>query len=161
LGKSKGGNTVDKVWNIVEPIARELGLMIWDIRYVKEGASWFLRIFIDKEDAVTIEDCERLSKAIDQPLDDADPVCESYYLEVSSPGLGRELSRSEHFELLEGEEIRIKLIRPVDNVKELTGLLAGYADGIITINKDGHLISIKKSDCSKISLNDDKYIGGF
>ena len=161
MAKSKGGNTVDRVWKIVEPIAEELDLFIWDIRFVKEGASWFLRIFIDNDDGISIDDCERMSKAIDKPLDDEDPIVESYYLEVSSPGLGRELTRPEHYEILKGEEIKIKLFRPKDGVKEYVGELIGLSDGIITIVKDGLEIQVLKTEASQIKLNDDKDIGGF
>ena len=100
-------NTVSKVESLVRPFADELGLKIWDIRYLKEGASWFLRIFIDKEGGVDIDDCERLSRAIDEPLDTADIIKDAYFLEVSSPGLFRELTRPEHFEEFEGVEVPV------------------------------------------------------
>lgn len=83
--KGKGGNTVAAVWEIAAPIAEQLGLSIWDIRFQKEGVSWYLRIYIDKEGGVGITDCENFSRAVDGPLDDADPIEQSYYLEVSSP----------------------------------------------------------------------------
>ena len=98
MPKGKGGNTVAAVWDIAAPIAEQLGLDIWDIRFVKEGADWFLRIFIDKDGGVTIEDCENMSRAMDAPLDEADPIPQSYCLEVSSPGVERELTRDSHFE---------------------------------------------------------------
>ena len=82
-------STVDKVLSIIAPIAKEQGLDIWDVRYLKEGASYFLRIFIEKPEGITIDDCENFSRAIDEPLDEADPIKENYFLEVSSPGLGR------------------------------------------------------------------------
>ena len=93
MAKKEKGNTVAAVWQIAQPIAESLGLELWDVRFVKEGADWFLRIFIDKEDGVSIDDCEAMSRAIDKPLDDADPISQSYCLEVSSPGVERELVR--------------------------------------------------------------------
>ena len=99
--------TAQKVYDVVKPFADELSLDIWDIQYVKEGSAWFLRIFIDKDGGVDITDCENLSRAIDEPLDVADPIKESYYLEVSSAGLGRELVHPEHFEMLKGETITV------------------------------------------------------
>ena len=95
--KKKGGNTVALVRRLAEPIARDLGLMLWDVRFVKEGADWFLRIFIDKPEGIGIEDCEAMSRAINGPLDELDPVEQSYCLEVCSPGMNRELTRDEHF----------------------------------------------------------------
>ena len=96
-GKGKGGNTVAAVWEIAAPVAEQLGLSIWDIRFQKEGVSWYLRIYIDKEGGVGITDCENFSRAVDGPLDEADPIEQSYYLEVSSPGVERQLTRDEHF----------------------------------------------------------------
>ena len=110
---AKGKNTVTAVWEIVEPYAKELGLEIWDVRFLKEGASWYLRIFIDKDGGVGIDDCVNLSHAIDKPLDESDPIEQAYYLEVSSPGIERDLVRPEHFEAYIGEKVKVKMIRPV------------------------------------------------
>lgn len=147
--------TAQKVYDIIKPYADELGLDIWDIRYVKEGSAWFLRIFIDKFEGIDITDCENLSRAIDEPLDKADPIKESYYLEVSSPGLGRELTRPEHFGTLAGEEVTVKLIRPRDGEKEFIGTLCGYDNGEVTLNIGGEDVAFEKSEISKVKLNDD------
>ena len=147
--------TAQKVYDVVKPFADELSLDIWDIRYTKEGSAWFLRIFIDKDGGIDITDCENLSRAIDEPLDKADPIKESYYLEVSSPGLGRELTRAEHFEKLNGQQITVKLIRPRDGEKEFVGVLCGYNNGAVTIDIDGDEITFEKSEISKVKLNDD------
>ena len=98
MKESKGSAVSESVRAMAEPIVAELGLGIWDVRYVKEGAEWYLRIFIDKEEGVSIDDCEAVSRALDEPLDKLDPIKEAYILEVSSPGLERELTRFEHFE---------------------------------------------------------------
>ena len=152
--KSKGGSTVSKVWAIAEPIANELGLTLWDIRFVKEGASWFLHIFIDKEGGVTVDDCADFSHAIDKPLDEADPIDQSYYLEVSSTGIERELTRPEHFEMMQGRNILIRLIRAVDGERDLNGSLEAFKDNVITLNTDGQTREIKKSDTVWVKLDD-------
>ena len=149
MAKGKGGNTVAAVWEIAEPIAAELGLKLWDIRFVKEGADWFLRIFIDKDGGVGITDCENMSRAIDKPLDDADPIEQSYCLEVSSPGIERDLSRESHFEACKGEKIKVKLIRAVDGIRE-------YYEGmkIVLRLEDGSAMNIEKKETSYIKLDD-------
>ncbi|MBQ2676555.1 MAG: ribosome maturation factor RimP [Clostridia bacterium] len=152
------GSTADRVRSLAEPIAAELNLRIWDVRYVKEGASWFLRIFIDSDEGITIDDCENFSRAIDAPLDEADMISESYYLEVSSPGLGRELTRPEHFEILKGEEIKVRLIRPKDGQKEFEGILQSFENDTVSILSGTEVLSFTKAEISKVRLNDDKDI---
>lgn len=147
-------NTVSKVYEIVAPFAKELGLEIWDIRYLKEGASYFLRIFIDKEEGVTIDDCENLSRAIDEPLDLADPIKEAYFLEVSSAGLGRELIRPEHFERFLGDKIVAKLYKALNGKKEIIGKLVDYENGNVVIECNGEDIALQKGEYSKINLDD-------
>lgn len=127
-------NTADTVFDIVEPYAKQLGLEIYDIEYVKEGADYFLRIFIDKPDgAISTDDCETFSRAIDSELDKADPIQESYYLEVSSVGLDRHLKLDKDFERFMGEMIEVKLYAPINNIKEFYGELCGYDNGEITV----------------------------
>ena len=82
-------NTVEAVTELVEPIVQEMGLQLWDVRFLKEGAQWYLRIFIDKDSGVTIDDCENVTRAVDEPLDALDPIEQNYILEVSSPGIER------------------------------------------------------------------------
>lgn len=147
-------NTAEKVLSIIAPIAKSQGLEIWDVRYLKEGASYFLRIFIDKEEGITIDDCERFSRAIDQPLDEADPIKEAYFLEVSSPGLGRELVREEHFKEFIGEEIIVKLYKAIDKRKELTGKLVDYENGVLVIEYNNENLKLQKNEYSKVNLND-------
>ena len=134
MPKGKGGNTVAAVWEIAKPVADELGLDIWDIRFVKEGSDWFLRIFIDKEGGVGITDCENMSRAIDKPLDEADPIEQSYCLEVSSPGIERDLTRDSHFEACKGQKIKIKLIRALDGKREFSGILEDYDGKAVTMS---------------------------
>lgn len=153
--KGKGGNTVNTVWEIAEPIAQSLGLEIWDVRFEKEGADWFLRIFIDKEGGVSIDDCVDMSHAIDKPLDEADPIEQSYCLEVSSPGLERDLKRDAHFEKSLGEKIMVKLIRPVDGQREFKGTLESYDNGNFELLlEDGTKLMINKKETSYVKLDD-------
>ena len=147
-------SVAEKVLTIIAPIAENQGLKIWDVRYLKEGASYFLRIFIDKEDGVTIDDCEAFSRAIDEPLDKADPIKESYFLEVSSPGLGRELTKEEHFKKFIGDEVIVKLFRPIEKQKEFIGKLVDYENGKVVIECNDETIEFQKNDISKVNLND-------
>ncbi len=153
--KGKGGNTVKTVWEIAEPIANGLGYELWDVRFEKEGADWFLRVFIDKEDGISINDCVDMSHAIDKPLDEADPIEQSYCLEVSSPGIERDLKRDTHFEKCEGQKIMVKLIRPVDGEREFKGILGKYENGIFELClEDGRTLMINKKETSYVKLDD-------
>ena len=157
MANSKGKNTVSTVEEIARPIADELGLRIWGVRYLKEGSQWFLRVFIDKDGGVDINDCERMSRALDEPLDQADPIDGEYILEVSSPGIERELVRPEHFAAFIGADIMVKMIRPIDGIgKEFKGVLTDYADGAVTITDHSgeNTVTINKKDAAYIKLDD-------
>lgn len=161
--KKKGGNTVQLVWRMAQPIAESLGLEIWDVRFVKEGAEWYLRIFIDKPEGIDIEDCEAMSRAVDGPLDELDAIDQSYCLEVCSPGLERELIRPEHFERFEGAPVQVRMIRPLPSgEKELSGILGGFQDGIITLIREGEEpLQFPKKDTVFVKLDDfDDDFGG-
>ena len=152
---AKGGNTVKIVWDIVEPLAAELGLSIWDVRFLKEGSQWYLRVFIDKDGGVGIDDCVNLSHAIDGPIDEANPIEQAYILEVSSPGVERDLIRDEHFTAFIGEKIKVKMIRPVEGKREFSGILESYEDGNITIRlEDESGFSFTKKEASFVKLDD-------
>lgn len=153
----KSSNTVQRVWSVVEPIVKELGLELWDVRFVKEGADWFLRVFIDSENGVNINDCEAVSRAIDKPLDDEDPITQAYTLEVCSPGLERPLVRDEHFEKFIGADIIVKMIRPIDGIgKEFKGVLTAYDDGNVTVtdHSGDNQVEITTKDAAWIKLDD-------
>lgn len=153
--KGKGGNTVNTVWQLAEPLAKELGLELWDVRFEKEGADWFLRIFIDKEGGVSIDDCVDMSHAIDKPLDEADPIEQSYCLEVCSPGVERELKRDEHFLKFIGSPVMVKLIRPLENKREYNGILESYENGSFELRlDDGTGLMLNKKETSYVKLDD-------
>lgn len=149
------GNTVAKVAEIVAPYVEELGLDIWDMRFVKEGTDWYLRIFIDKDGGVSIDDCVDLTHAITKPLDDADPISQSYLLEVSSPGVERELITDSHFEKYIGAAVMMRLIRPIDKVRDFSGTLKKYENGLITVElADGEELTVNKKETSYVKLDD-------
>lgn len=148
-------NTVSAVWDIAQPIAESLGLILWDVRFQKEGTNWYLRIFIDKEGGVGIEDCVAMSHAIEEPLDEADPIEQSYNLQVSSPGLERDLVRDEHFRRFLGEKIMLKLPRAVEGQKEFHGVLEQYDDGTLTlVYGDNKTLTVNKKETSWVRLDD-------
>ncbi len=157
MKESKGGSIYESVKAMAEPIAESLGLSIWDVRYVKEGASFYLRIFIDKEGGVDINDCETMSRAVDAPLDELDPVKEAYILEISSPGLERELIRQEHFDRFIGADIMVHLIRPMEVLgRDFKGVLKSHDKDTVTIEDHSgeNQVTINKKDAAWIKLDD-------
>lgn len=156
MPKHKQGSTVEIVTEIVRPIVEELGLSLWDVRFVKEGAMWYLRIFIDKDSGVAIEDCENVTRAIDEPLDHADPIEQNYCLEVSSPGIERELVKPEHFDAFLGAPVMIKTIRPLkDGVRELKGTLVAHDKETVTVVlDDGVQKTLNKKETVYVKLDD-------
>ena len=144
-------NVASTVREIISPVADELGYYIWDVEFVKEGADKHLRITIDNEDGITIEDCEKFHRAIDAPLDEADPIAEAYILEVSSPGIERELKYPEHIEACEGWDVEVKLYAPKDGSKVFRGVLCGYdEDGNIVIEIGEERQAFKPEEIAKI-----------
>ena len=132
---AKNPSIAERVAALVEPLAEEFGYFLWDVEYVKEGGRRILRITIDSEEGIYIEDCEKLHRALDPILDEADPIEEAYYLEVSSPGIERELRTDMHIEACEGWDVEVKLYAPVDNSKVFRGkLLPLGEDGEVCIN---------------------------
>lgn len=148
-------NTVSLVWDIAKPIADELGLILWDVRFQKEGSNWYLRIFIDKDGGVDIEDCVNMSHAMDEPLDEGDFIEQSYNLQVSSAGIERDLIRDEHFIKYIGEKIMLKLPRAVDGQKEFHGILEKYEDGNLTLSYgNDKSLTVNKKETSWIRADD-------
>ena len=125
----KGGGVVATVKRLAEPIAEGLGYELWDVEYVKEGADYYLRITIDSTDGITIEDCERMHRAIDPVLDEADPIEGFYHLEVSSTGIERELKTDRHIQASEDWSVEVRLYAPVDGSKTYTGRLLPLGEG--------------------------------
>ena len=149
----KKGNVAQRVWELSEPLAKELNLSLWDVQFVKEGADWFLRVYIDKEGGVSIDDCVDMTHALSPVLDKEDPIPQEYMLEVSSPGLERKLTRPEHFAAFVGRPVRARLIRPLENgQRELTGiLLRAEEDGQLELQLDEETsVTLEKKECSSV-----------
>ena len=146
-------NIADKVTEIIMPTVEELGFDLWDVRFVKEGADWFLRVFIDSQKGISIDDCVDVSRAIDPIIDEADPIDKSYCLEVCSPGIERDLIKPEHCNKKLGEKVKVKLYKAIDGQKEFVGILKQY-NGDVTIEADNKEIVFAKSDVASVKLDD-------
>lgn len=147
----KFGGTEQKVYDLIKPITDELGYYLWDVSYVKEGAMWYLRIFIDQDEGITIDDCERATAPINKILDETDPISQSYMLEVGSAGLERELVKEEHFEICMGDMVRIRFIRNVDGEKEIVAVLSDAG-------KDGITVTLDSGEEKLLSLADIAFV---
>ena len=135
-----------------KPIVEENGCSLWDVEYVREGPERFLRIYIDKEGGVDIEDCEKVHRALDPVLDEKDPIVESYHFEVCSAGLERALKRPSDFAQFMGSPIVVKLYRPRNGLKEIPGILRGYEEGRITMEAGKETITFEKSEVALCRL---------
>ena len=145
-----------KVTEVVEklakPVVESLGCSLWDVEYVREGDQRFLRLYLDKDGGVSINDCEAVSRAVDPLLDEADPIAESYHFEVCSAGLERALKRPGDFERFMGSAITVKLYRPYDGLKEIPGILRGYEDGRVTVEMGKETRTFEKSQVALVRL---------
>lgn len=146
----------EAVTQLAEPVVKEAGCSLWDVEYIKEAGQWFLRVYIDKTEGVGIADCEAVSRALDQKLDEADVIPGSYTFEVSSAGAERQLKREQDFARFIGHLVEVKLYRAIDGGKEHVGKLAAYADGDVTIEIAGESRRFEKNDIALVRLR----IGG-
>ncbi len=155
---AKGKKATEIVEELVQPVCDRMGLILWDVRFEKEGSDWYLRVFIDKDEGgINIDECVDLSREVDPMLDEADPIKQNYNFEVSSAGLGRKLTKPFHFEKKMGWEVLARYIRAVDGVKEVRGILKAYNDGVITIEKeDGMSVDVTVKETSYVKLCDDE-----
>lgn len=143
----------DKVFELSKPIVEQAGCTLWDVEYVREAGTWFLRVFIDKEGGVSITDCETISRALDPLLDEADPIPDSYVFEVGSAGAERELKRPSDFQHFIGHEVELRLYQPIDGQKAFVGTLEKYEDGNVTINVGKSSMSFTKSQTALVKLH--------
>lgn len=150
------GGIAGAVAPLAEPITARLGLNLWDIRFVKEGATWILRVVIDREDEpVSINDCVAVSRALSPVLDEADPIPQSYCLEVTSPGADRELTRPEHFAYYEGYPVTLKFYRPDEKgQKEVAGILLSWEDGFTIETEDEESVTFDKKQIAAVHAID-------
>ena len=146
-------NAAEKVYSLIEETVKNEGVTLWDVRFLKEGANWYLRVFIDKPEGISIDDCTAVSHAIDPIIDEADKNEKTYFLEVCSPGIERELTRPWHYEAVLGEKIKIKLYKALDGKKEFTGLLKSSGDTLIIETETGEM-TFPKETVSKAYLCD-------
>ena len=134
---------------LAAPIVGQCGCTLWDVEYVKEAGEWYLRVYIDKEGGVSIDDCEAVSRPLSDLLDEADPIPEGYIFEVSSAGLDRVLRKPEHFEKCLGQQVDVKLYRSQAGSKEYTGALTGYQDGDVLVDDR----RLEKKDVAQVRLH--------
>jgi ribosome maturation factor RimP len=144
-------NIAEAVRELIAPVAEELQLMLWDVEFVKEGARRILRVTIDSEEGVTIEDCERMHRAIDPVLDEADPIESAYDLEVSSPGIERELRTEAHILACVGEVVELRFFAPVDGQKVRKGVLMGLEAGNVLVETEGGVCAFPREAIAKLS----------
>ena len=143
----------DRVSALVQPVVEEEGCSLGAVEYVREAGQWFLRVYVDKDGGVSINDCEALSKALDPVLDEADPIPDSYVFEVSSAGAERELRRPSDFVQFMGHEVEVRLYRPLDGKKSYVGELCGYEDGKLSLSVGGETLSFEKPQIAKVNLH--------
>ena len=141
-----------QVAQFAEPVVTAHGCSLWDVEYVREGADYFLRVYIDKEGGVDIADCEAVSRALDPILDEADPIPCSYVFEVASAGIDRELKRPSDFEKFMGSQVEIKLYQALNGRKVYVGELAGYDQGNVTVLVNGKELELKKPMIAQVRL---------
>ena len=142
----------DVVAQLAAPVVEQAGCSLWDVEYVKEAGEWFLRVYIDKEGGVSIDDCEAVSRPLSDLLDEADPIEGSYTFEVSSAGADRVLRKPEHFARFQGQEVEVKLYRPRDGRKDFVGMLQSWRDGDVTLDVGGEPITFEKKEIALVRL---------
>lgn len=149
----KFGATEQRVYDLVKPITDELEYFLWDVCYEKEGAMWYLRIFIDRDEGITIEDCEKVTEPVNRVLDEADPIQQQYMLEVGSAGLERDLVKEEHFEVCEGDKVRIRFIRSIEGEKEIAAVLkCADRESVTVIDEEGEEHTYQFTDIAFVRL---------
>ncbi|XCP83941.1 ribosome maturation factor RimP [Roseburia hominis] len=142
-----------KTEEILLPIVEKHGFELWDVEYVKEAGTWYLRAYIDKPGGIMIDDCEVVSRELSDILDEKDYIDEAYILEVSSPGLGRPLKKEKDFARSLGEEVEIRTYRPIDKQKEFIGILKDYDKDTVTIAyEDEETKTFDRSDIALVRL---------
>lgn len=141
------------IYDVVLPITKELGYFLYDVMFVKEGKEYYLRIFIDKESGIDLDDCEVVSNRVSDLLDELDPISTPYNLEVSSCGLERHLREIDHYRAALGKEVEINLFKPFDGLKQFVGVLSNiYDDNVIVLNNNGNDIELKIDDVSSAKI---------
>jgi ribosome maturation factor RimP len=149
---SKHADYEKRTEELITPILDEMGFELYDVEYVKEGTDYYLRAYIDKEGGVNINDCVDVNHALSDALDEDDFIEEAYTLEVSSPGLGRQLKKDRHLEKSIGKEVELKLFKPQDGTKEFAGVLKGFDDSTVTVTINEKDVTFIRKEISVIKL---------
>ena len=142
----------DKVTELARPVVEAAGCQLWDVEYVREAGAWYLRVFIDKDGGVGIDDCEKISRALDPILDEADPIPDSYTFEVGSAGCERELKRPSDFEKFMGSDVEVRLYQPIEGRKAVAGKLVGYENGSVTVSDGKTERTFTKQQTAQVRL---------
>jgi ribosome maturation factor RimP len=138
---------------LLKPLMEERQFELVDVEFVKEAGNWFLRVYIDKPGGITIDDCELISRALSDKLDEEDFIVESYILEVSSPGLGRPLKKEKDFVRSQGQSVEVKLFRPIEKQKEFTGILKSWDKDTVTLEfEEEAVLTIERANIALIRL---------
>jgi ribosome maturation factor RimP len=147
-------NIKSTVEQLVRPYLEENGFELVDIEYVKEGSNWYLRVFVDKEGGIDIEDCGRISEYLSARLDEKDPIPNAYFLEVSSPGAERPLKKAEDFRRAVGKHVYVTTYEPVDGAKEFEGRLLSYDEEklVVRVGKQDHAIPLGKVAGARLAI---------
>lgn len=152
MAEKKKGNIASRVAELVKDAVEECGCALWDVEFVKEGPDYNLIIYIDKPDGISLTDCEMVNDAVEPIIDEADPIEGSYYLEISSPGLERELKTAEHIKAFIGSEVVVKLYSALDGKKTYMGTLKSYDDDneTVVVDEAGKEVKIEKKLAASI-----------
>ena len=149
----KIGALIEKIYQLVRPVADELKYEIYHIEYVKENGEYYLRIYIDKDGGITLTDCEKLSRRVSDIMDEEDPISEAYFLEVSSPGLNRGLFTEEHYKKQIGKEVLIRFVKSFEGRKNVKGLLKEVnEDAIVVEIEENNLFTVPKDKIKAANL---------
>ena len=138
---------------LAAPIAEQNGCTLWDVEYVREAGQWFLRVYIDKPEGISINDCEAVSRPLSDALDEADPIQDPYTFEVSSAGADRALKKPEHFQAYLGAQVDVKFYQAKNGQKTCTGILAGYEDGAVTLTMGEDTVTFPKQEIAFVRLH--------
>lgn len=139
-------------YDLASPIVNAEGYEIYDVEYAKEGPHWFLRLFITREEGVNVDDCETISRAVSTILDEKDCIQTNYFLEVSSPGIERNLRQEEHFSDAVGEIVKVKLYKDIDGAKEIEGELVSSDRLVIVVQTQNSQVEIDKKNIAKANI---------
>ena len=152
MQEKKKGNIASRVAELVKEAVEECGCMLWDVEFVKEGPDHNLIIYIDKPEGISLDDCEMVNDAVEPIIDEADPIEGSYYLEISSPGLERELKTPEHILAFVGERVIVKLYAPKDGKKSFDGIISSFDEesGVLLLDCSGTTVELQPKEYSSI-----------